>query len=395
MCRNRGVRRAFTLVELLVVITIIAILIALLLPAINAAREAARKAQCSNQLKQLSLAVHIYLERQKVFPPGAISGLPNSTSPFIVCTEACQTGKSNAGAAYHATSWILRVAPHMEAESINWDYHYGVSGINPDTSTPPFNAGSATAPGPASRDVIRGLYCPSRRPGIRQNIDNRFGTLPPTMTSAGGTSWWKGGGTDYGGCAGRHVPFQRTGANYYLIDVTTGGYPGTIPTTSPWSAQNNKEWRNWGIFGRANRSTTPAQAQRDGMSSTIMTGEMQRIITVVTNTALMNSTSGPYRSKDGWAVAGASTLFSTGIAGNGTGSTAPVNVSTALPGPPLNNGFFMSPGSEHSGGAFFGFADARVRFINSTIDWRTFAFLGSMSDGQPLPKEANELIGGG
>ena len=90
--------RGFTLVELLVVITIIGILIALLLPAVQAAREAARRMQCTNNAKQVALAMHLYHQSNGQFPPGY--GYCTSYGPSGLCIAEWP--------------WCLRLLPYLE-----------------------------------------------------------------------------------------------------------------------------------------------------------------------------------------------------------------------------------------------------------------------------------------
>src|SRR5262249_9248819 len=98
-------RLGFTLIELLVVIAIIAVLIALLLPAVQSAREAARRAQCTNNLKQMGLALFNYESSTGCFPPAGESTNFNVTGPGAVpLTQFVDGGWSALG----------RILPFME-----------------------------------------------------------------------------------------------------------------------------------------------------------------------------------------------------------------------------------------------------------------------------------------
>jgi prepilin-type N-terminal cleavage/methylation domain-containing protein len=135
LVRGNFRRCGFTLVELLVVIAIIGVLVALLLPAVQSAREAARRMQCTNNLKQLGLALHNFHDTNKAFPA---ANQELSTNPALTPKWTC--------------NWTAHILPYIEQQSVFQIYRFDRTWDDAATNS---------AVGGAIRTKIKGFICPS------------------------------------------------------------------------------------------------------------------------------------------------------------------------------------------------------------------------------------------
>jgi prepilin-type N-terminal cleavage/methylation domain-containing protein len=165
MSTPRKRRRGFTLVELLVVIAIIGILVALLLPAVQSAREAARRMQCSNNLKQMGLAIHNLENNLSIYPTGG-------DTPWPDISNYVQGGKPN-GPDKQGLGWAFQILPYMEGQ----------------------NTYNITTQSQLEAISVNMYFCPSRRKPTRQAtrflMDYAAATPAPEGTWNNADSFWQ------------------------------------------------------------------------------------------------------------------------------------------------------------------------------------------------------------
>jgi prepilin-type N-terminal cleavage/methylation domain-containing protein/prepilin-type processing-associated H-X9-DG protein len=141
---------AFTLIELLVVIAIIGLLVGLLLPAVQSARESARRTQCTNNLKQIGLALHSFESSNRVFPSSYL------TTPGDPAMGPVDPGFNDAGPGW---GWLTLIMPYMEESNLYASLNMKLKCWDPANAA-------------AVKTVVPSYLCPSDAQGQNTNPGN-------------------------------------------------------------------------------------------------------------------------------------------------------------------------------------------------------------------------------
>lgn len=338
--------QAFTLVELLVVIAIIGVLVSLLLPAVQAAREAARRISCTNNIKNVALAVHNFHDSKKHLPFDIDTGtfgrevyrLPGNVEEPASESKYAKNNKRN----LNGKGWIVDILPQLEQQAL---YDAMKPGFEfSDTVNRRFIAGVNGGRGMGIIEIrefvarqLPVLTCPSDPSAVP-----KVGMFPWLVVEAAVTS--------YKGVAGDTIIGER----FYPEGIWNDKEFGTIPECFESLGCNGLFWK-MGYY-------EPINFRRiaDGLSNTFMIGE---------SVAEQDPHSSAYLSEGDWASCNMQFNY-----------FSPSDFMTIRDG--LEWADVRGFRSLHPGGGNFALADASVRFVNEGIDHALYRALSTKDGGE-------------
>jgi len=330
---------AFTLVELLVVIAIIGVLVGLLLPAVQSARETARRSACTNNLKQIGLAMHCHVQAKSRLPSGFVV---TGTTPNFLTSIWSQDIRFQGNFA----AWGTLILPYLEELAVFSQLQLSTQ----DFAGVPLGM-RVTGPSTVLSRPLPVYSCPSDRlPTRRQNLTGLLGGFGPS---------------NYVGNFGSNLPPRAT------WDAIAGqGIGASQPRGT--------------LF--MNSALSPAQIN-DGLSKTLLVGEIsteQKHWTYFQSAAFSSNLDG--QGAGTWPAVPGQLKFD-GMVLRDVHPNSPVNSQlpqATIEGGNNDDGF----GSKHAGGATFLLCDGSVRFLSENIDSSsmpgTYQRLGDRADGLPI-----------
>lgn len=345
---GRGSSSGFTLVELLVVIAIIGVLIALLLPAVQAAREAARRMQCTNQVKQLSLATHNYHDVYLMFPDNIM--MPDNLAIPTPDTANWQ---------YNGHTTHMFILPFIEQQAmfdrIDWGAHGSSQGNDPSDGLPRLRP-------------IGAYLCPStpKPPAASQNdlINNYMFCVGSTFATLSATT--NGAFTKY-----RYSQSRNMGS---ITDGTSNTvFVSEAVPTKTLGKTEMKELAQGATYPRTDQVENLPFA--DTTQQNAVLADLATFETTCKGITSFHSATTCMTWRRPLCV---QTMFNTIVPPNWSVPTC----GTGSPGVAFDFGIAAPARSMHSGGVNAGLGDGSVRFVPGTVDLTVWHAYGNIRDGQ-------------